>query len=144
MIAVVDHETYLKSLARLEEKEKSNKIAFENGKAFMALYKETIQKAKDENKQIFLLFALSGCDGCNVIKYVINNDKQVKNYLDKYLILNCDVSTTRTNLAEKYNLYSYPAYFIIDGNEKIFKQKIGCSVLGGAEKNFINWLISKV
>ena len=139
---MIDHETYLKSLAKLEEKEKANKIAFENGKIFTALYDETIKKATDENKQIFLLFTLSGCDGCNVIKYIIDNNQQVKNYLDKYLILNCDVSTTRTNLVQKYNVYSYPAYFIIDSNSKIVKQKIGCSVLGGPETHFINWLIS--
>lgn len=139
---MIDHDTYLKSLAKLEEKEKANKIAFENGQVFSKEYKDTLQKAKDENKHIFLLFTLSGCDGCNVLKYVIQNDKRIQNYLEKYLFLNCDVSTTRTNLAEKYNLYSYPAYFIIDSNEKIIKKKVGCPVDGGPERHFLNWLIS--
>lgn len=140
---MIEHEIYLKSLAKLEEKEKANKIAFENGQVFAKEYKDILQKAKDENKHIFLLFTLSGCDGCNVLKYVIENDKKIQNYLAKYLFLNCDVSTTKTNLAEKYNLYSYPAYFIIDSNEKILKKKVGCPVSGGPERNFLNWLIAK-
>lgn len=140
---MIDHDTYLKSLAKLEEKEKANKIAFENGQTFAKEYKDTLQKAKDQNKHIFLLFTLSGCDGCNVLKYIIQNDKRVQNYLDKYLLINCDISTTRTNLIEKYNLYSYPAYFIIDSNEKTLKKGIGCTVGGGPERNFLNWLINK-
>jgi thioredoxin-related protein len=140
---MIDQETYAKSLAKLEEKEKANKIAFENGQAFMKLYGETIQKAKNEKRQIFLLFTLSGCDGCNVLKYTIENDKQVQNYMNKYLFLNCDISNTRTNLTEKYNLYSYPACFIIDSNENIVKQRIGCPITGGASRNLIHWMISK-
>lgn len=139
---MIDNETYLKSLAKLEEKEKLHQLAVENGKLFEKEYTDTLKKAKDENKHIFLLFTLSGCDGCNVLKYTIENNKKVKDYLEKYIVLNCDISITKTQLIQKYNLYSYPAYFIIDSNEKVIKKQIGCLVLGGPEHHFINWLIS--
>lgn len=139
---MIDNETYLKSLAKLEEKENLHILATENGKIFEKEYRDILQKAKDENKHIFLLFTLSGCDGCNVLKYTIENNKKVKDYLEKYIVLNCDISITKTQLIQKYNLYSYPAYFIIDSNEKILKKKVGCPVSGGPERNFLNWLIS--
>lgn len=139
---MIDNETYLKSLAKLEEKENLHILATENGKIFEKEYGDILQKAKDENKHIFLLFTLSGCDGCNVLKYTIENNKEVKDHLEKYIVLNCDISITKTQLIQKYNLYSYPAYFIIDSNEKILKKKVGCTVSGGPERNFLNWLTS--
>jgi thiol:disulfide interchange protein len=109
----------------------------------LAQYQETLALAKNNKQHIFLLFYMTGCDGCNIIRYLIDTNTQVQNYLKKYIVLTCDVSNTKTNLVQKYNLYSYPAYFIIDSNEKIIKQKIGLSVDGGPERNFISWLQSK-
>jgi len=140
---MITKEEYDNSVSRLQEKERLNKLYAENGKNFLIQYQDTLQLSKNNKQHIFLLFYMPGCDGCNIIKYLIDNDNQVQNYLKKYMVLMCDVSNTKTNLVQKYNLYSYPAYFIIDSNEKIIKQKIGCSVLGGPERNFINWLISK-
>jgi hypothetical protein len=54
----------------------------------------------------------------------------------------CGVSDTQTSLIQKYNIYSYPTCMIIDSSEKIIKQKIGCKVEGGPDKNFLNWLKS--
>lgn len=140
---MIDQEKYLKSLAKLEEKEKAKQQAVENGKKFLEEYKKSLETSKKEHKKIFLLFYMEGCDGCNVIKYIIDNNKQVQNYLDKYIVVTCNISKTYTNLAQKYNLYSYPAYFIIDGNEKKLKEKIGVTIQGGAERNLINWLNAK-
>lgn len=137
---MIDQETYLTSLNKLQKKEKAKKEAYENGIKFLDEYKKTLEIATKENKKIFLLFHIQGCDGCNVIKYIIDNNQQVKNYLNKYIVLTCDVSTTQTSLIEKYNLYSYPAYFIINGQEKIFKKNIGITIDGGPERNIINWL----
>ena len=140
---MITESIYLESLARLEAKEKVKKEARENGIKFLEQYKAALETAKQEHKKIFLLFYMQGCDGCNVIKYIIENNQQVKNYLNKYIVLMCDISNTNTNLAQKYNLYSYPAYFIIDSNEKILKQKLGVGMDGGPEKNLVHWLNTK-
>ena len=140
---MIDEKTYLESLARIEEKEKLREIAIENGVKFLETYKELLNSAKKEQKHIFLLFHMSGCDGCNVIKYNLENNKQLQNYLNKYIVLTCNVSEIKTDLTQKYNVYSYPACFIIDSNEKILKQKIGITVKNGPEKDLINWLLSK-
>lgn len=137
---MIDNNTYLESLKRLKEKENIKKQSIENGKNFLVKYKETLQKSKTENKKIFLLFYLDKCDGCNVVKYIIDNNKEVQNYLNKYLILTYNASITRTELIEKYNVYTYPTYFIIDSNGKILKKNIGIAVEGGPARNIINWL----
>lgn len=140
---MVTKEEYDNSFSKLQEKDRLNKLYAENGRNFLAQYQETLTLAKNNKQHIFLLFYMTGCDGCNIIRYLIDTNTQVQNYLKKYIVLTCDVSNTKTNLVQKYNLYSYPAYFIIDSNEKIIKQKIGLSVDGGPERNLINWLQSK-
>jgi thiol:disulfide interchange protein len=137
---MVDNNTYLESLERLKAKENIKKQSIENGEKFLAQYKETLEKSKKENKKIFLLFYLEKCDGCNVVKYLIDNNRMVRDCLDKYLVLTCNISKTRTGLVEKYNVYSYPSYFIIDSSQKILKKNTGISVEGGPEINIINWL----
>lgn len=134
-------EEYEKSLAKLEEREKLSIVAGENGKAFASQYKETIENAKKNNKHIFLFFHMRGCDGCNIVKYLLDNNDQIKEALSKYEVLSCDVSTIKTPLVQKYNVYSYPAYFIVNANdEKVIKQKIGIKVLNGPENDILMWL----
>jgi thioredoxin-related protein len=137
---MITKEEYDISLNKLIEKERLNLLSIENGKKFLDTYKENLEKAKQENKRIFLLFYMKDCDGCKVVKYLIENDKLVQNYLTKYIVLTCEMSDKRISLSQKYNLYSFPAYFIIDANEKIIKQKIGINVNGDVSRNLISWL----
>ena len=138
---MISEEVYLESLEKLKQKEKLNLEAITNGQQFEEAYLETLKKAKNENKKIFLLFYMEGCDGCNVVKYLIDNSKTIKNYLNKYLLLYCDISKTKTGLAQKYNLYSFPAYFIINSNEKIIKKRFGITVMKDPERDFLSWLM---
>jgi thioredoxin-related protein len=137
---MIDENTYLKSLKKLEDKEKLKDLAIQNGYNFLEHYNKALQISKTENKHIFLLFYIPGCDGCNVIKYLIDNDKQIQNYLNKYIILDCDISKTLMRLNHTYNIYSYPTCLIINHQEKILKQKIGITVKDNPASDFINWL----
>lgn len=137
---MITKEDYEKSLAKLEDKEKLSILATENGAAFMTQYREALDKAKHDNGHIFILFYMKGCDGCNVVKYLITNNEDIKVSLSKYQILICDLSTTKTSLVQKYNVYSYPYCIIIDSNEKILKQKTGIKVLKGPENDILDWL----
>lgn len=137
---MITKDQYLASVDRLEKKEKLTQIASENGKQFLDNYKQALLVSKEENKHIFLLFHMPGCDGCNVIKYIIDNNRE--KIEEKYIIMTYNVAEIKSNLNQKYNIYNYPSYFVIDSNEKIIKQKIGITVSGGAENNFFRWLDS--
>lgn len=137
---MITKEDYEKSLAKLEDKEKLSILATENGAAFMIQYRQALEKAKNNNSHIFILFHMRGCDGCNIVKYLLDNNDQIKEALLKYEILSCDISTIKTPLVQKYNVYSYPYYIIIDSNEKILKQKTGIKVLKGPENDILDWL----
>lgn len=137
---MITEEIYLESLEKLREREKSKEDAKENGKKFVALYIDALNKSNAENKHIFLFFYVKGCDGCNVVRYMIQNNQEVKEALKNYIVLQCDVSQTITNLTNQYNLHSYPSYFIINSQEKILKQKVGITVKNGPHKDFLSWL----
>lgn len=137
---MITEEEYLKSLSKLEEREKLSVISTENGKIFTSQYLHSIEKSRQNNTNIFILFYMKGCDACNIIKYIIDNDNNIKEALSKYEILFCDTSNTKTNLVQKYNIYSYPTCLIIDSNEKVIKQKIGIKVMNGPQNDFLVWL----
>lgn len=137
---MITKEEYLKSLSKLEEREKFSILANENGKDFELQYKKTLELIQQNNKQILLLFYMSGCDGCNIIKYLLDNDTSIKEIIyNKYELLMCNITNTKTNLIQKYNIYSYPTCFIIDANEKIVKKKIGIKVINKPENDLLDW-----
>jgi thiol:disulfide interchange protein len=137
---MIKEETYLTSLTKLRDRETLHDNAVEKGKKFLEIYKNSLEESKILNKHIFLLFYVTGCDGCNVVRYLMENNQEIKNILANYIVLQCDVSETVTKLTDKYNLYSYPSYFILDGEEKVIKKKIGIKVKNGPEKDFLDWL----
>ncbi len=137
---MIKKETYLTSLTKLRDRETLHDNAVSNGKKFLQLYKNSLEESKILNKHIFLLFYVTGCDGCNVVRYLMENNQDIKNILANYIVLEYDVSETITKLTDKYNLYSYPSYFILDSEEKVINKKIGISVKNGPENDFLKWL----
>jgi|688.fasta_scaffold00568_61 hypothetical protein len=139
---MITEQEYLKSLTKLQEREKLSLLASENGKKFLEEYKKALETAKKDNKQIFLLFYMVGCDGCNVIKYLLDNNDSIKNILSNYIVLYYNATQTRSSLVQKYNIYSYPACLIINDSEKVIKQKLGIKVFDDPSVDFLAWLNS--
>jgi len=139
---MISEDQYIKSLTKLQEKEKLSLLASENGHKFLEQYKNALDTAKKDNKNIFLLFYMMGCDGCNIVKYLADNNDSVKNALSNYIILYYNVTQTKTPLVQKYNIYSYPTCLIINSTEKIIKQKIGIKVGDDPSVDFLAWLNS--
>lgn len=140
---MISEEDYQKSLAKLETREKLSLLASENGKKFLEEYNNSLAIAKKENKNIFLFFHMNGCDGCNVVKYILDNNDNIKQVLSNYIVLHYNVTETKTNLVQKYNVYSYPACYLVNAEEKVIKQKMGIKVLDGPEKDLSAWLSIK-
>lgn len=139
---MVNEEDYLQSLAKLQNKENLSIVATENGIKFLKDYELALEQSKTNNKKILLCFHMKGCDGCNVVNYILNNNNIIKNILDNYIVLFYSINDTKTKLIQQYNVYSYPACYIINSNEKVLKQKIGIKVLNGPENDILNWLNS--
>jgi thioredoxin-related protein len=129
---MITEQEYLKSLTKLQEREKLSLLASENGKKFLEEYKKALETAKKDNKQIFLLFYMVGCDGCNVIKYLLDNNDSIKNILSNYIVLYYNATQTRSSLVQKYNIDS----------EKVIKQKLGIKVFDDPSVDFLAWLNS--
>lgn len=135
---------YEEALNRLLENNKQRSIAIQKGYEYEILYNKALIKIKEEeNRNIFLLFHMNNCDGCTIMRYLINNSPDIIEALKNFEVISVPVSECRTNLIDKFDVYSFPSYFIIDKDEKRVKFNTGCNVSGkGPEFNFLNWLIS--
>lgn len=132
---------YNKALNELINRQAEKDKAITNASQTQQQYEFVLSEAKKNNRNIFLLFYLDGCSGCTVIKHLVLYHEEINKILDEnYEVLLINMTTNKTHLANKYNLYSFPSCFIIDQSEKIIKKNIGCPVVGGVENNFLRWL----
>lgn len=137
-------QAYESALSELENKQKNKELAMINGKQVEIDYFHAIENSKASNKNIFILFYMDGCAGCTVIKYLVEYNEEITKILEDYEILLINMSKTSTQLSNKYNVYNYPSYFIIDSSENILKKNTGCFTKNGADRNLINWLNLKI
>lgn len=131
---------YDDAIQELLEREQKTKQARKRGLEYNDLYNKALIDSHHQNKHIFILFYLDGCSGCYVIKHLMKYNESIKNYLDNYIVLQFDMSVAHSNLTQKYNIYNYPCYMILDHEENIIKKGFGCIVEYGPENYFLNWL----
>ena len=133
-------EQYNASLQELTVSNNRRQKALENGKVIDSKYNDLMVEARSENKYLFVFFYLDGCSGCTVLKYLIQNNPQIIQSLQRYKVLMVNMTETITSMSNKLNIYSYPSYFILDPDGNVIKKDAGCDVNNGAENNFLNWL----
>ena len=129
---------YLDSLEEVKKVQLQRNIAVENGKVLQAEYDYKLAKIKTNDGKIFILFTMEGCSACSVVKYITTYDNDIVNELSTYEIIK--VENAQTQLTEKYNIYSYPTYFVIDKDENVLKRSMGCNALTDPAKHFLLWL----
>ena len=72
-----------------------------------------LDRAKAENKPIYLLFSATWCGPCKTYKNTVLNDAQVKRSLDNDVIfVSADIDRDKA-LARKYNVSGVPTGFFI-------------------------------
>lgn len=132
-------ETALKVLR--EQNEERNR-AFNKAREIEESYNKALFNIKQNGKKLFILFHLDGCYGCTVMNYIVQyNEAIVQELENNYEVLIAEMSGVQSHLVDKYNLYSFPTYIVIDNNEHILKQNYGCYIQGaGVEYNFLQWL----
>ena len=96
-------------------------------------YETGLVQARTENKKIILMFTLSACHVCKMMKEDIYTQKKVMDYVEKYLVpieLNLDFDDK-----EGFAVYGTPTFYFLDSNGKqIGDVKVGGSTLDGFMK----------
>ena len=90
-------------------------------------WKEILAQAKRENKLIFLDAYATWCGPCKYLQKEVFTDKEVGNYFNsKFINVKIDMEAGEgIELAELYNVASYPTLFFINGNGEVVHKYIG-------------------
>lgn len=85
---------------------------------FKGTFQEALEKAKTENKPIFLDLYATWCGPCKKLKKTTFKDDEVGAYFNSHFInLAIDGETPEgKKLMQKYDARSYPSLFILDSN----------------------------
>lgn len=94
---------------------------------FKGTFQEALEKAKAENKPIFLDIYATWCGPCKMLKKHTFSDKEVGNYYNaNYINIAIDGETKEgRELANKYGIQGYPTLIILDNKGKQLSKQVG-------------------
>lgn len=90
---------------------------------------EAIERAKAENKMVFIDFYTSWCLPCKLMDEDVFTDKEFGEYMNKHFIsikINAEVGNG-PNLAALYQVKSYPTLLFLDLNGRVKSRKDGAA-----------------
>ncbi|KXX67197.1 DUF255 domain-containing protein [Flammeovirga sp. SJP92] len=81
---------------------------------------DAFQKAKKENKDVFITVYTTYCESCNMMQEEIFNEKKVGSYYNQnYVSLLIDADSKEgKKLVNEYKLHDYPSFLFIDQNNQ--------------------------
>ncbi|MDT0677957.1 thioredoxin family protein [Autumnicola musiva] len=93
-------------------------ISFSQGTKFSKVdLDQAINKAKEENKYIFIDFYTNWCAPCKLMDRDVFPQEQVGNYFnEKFVSIKVNAEKEGVDLAKKYNIKAYPTFVILDEN----------------------------
>ncbi|MFH6959505.1 thioredoxin family protein [Flavobacterium aquidurense] len=94
---------------------------------FNGTIQEALEKAKKENKPIFLDIYATWCGPCKMLKKNTFSDKEVGDYYNTNFINIAIDSETKEGreLVDKYRIEGYPTLLILDKNGKQIAKQLG-------------------
>lgn len=94
---------------------------------FKGTFQKALQKAKEENKPIFLDMYTTWCGPCKLLKRKTFLDKEVGDYFnERFINITVDAETTiGQELSGKYNIEGYPTLLILDKEGNKLAKQIG-------------------
>ena len=96
-------------------------------------YESALTQAKEEKKIVMIMFTLTECHVCKVMKKSVYTDPEVMAYVEKYFIpveLNLDIDDK-----EGFAVFGTPTfYFLTSEGKQIGDMKVGGSTLEGFKK----------
>ena len=92
-------------------------VLFANGLQFEHNFDKALQKAKEQNKEVMMIYSAVWCPECEYMKEVVLKDKEVSSYVQKrYIVLVLDIQ--KDKLPKEYKYIGIPTFFFIDKNKK--------------------------
>ena len=102
---------------------------FANTLTFEHDFTQAQKKAKQEHKQVMMMYSAVWCPECNYMKEVVFKNPDVVSYIQKhYVVLTLDVQ--KDTLPEGFDYPGIPVFFFLDDKAKE-KDKI----IGGSKAN---------
>ncbi len=98
------------------------------GIEFIHDFDVALQKAKLENKLIFIDFYTSWCAPCKVLDKEVFSQEKAGEFFNSNFInckIQCDDKGLGVVLGEKYKVVAYPTLMFVDGNGKMVHSKAG-------------------
>lgn len=94
---------------------------------FKGTFQEALQRAKSENKPLFLDFYATWCGPCKQLKKHTFSDKEVGEYYNaNFINIAIDGETKEgRELVNKYKIRSYPTLLILDPNGNKLTSHVG-------------------
>jgi hypothetical protein len=91
-----------------------------------------VQRAKQENKNILLIFSVDSCEFCNILE----NDLKLFN-LDNYVVCIFN-ATNNMEVAKSFGVILFPTSFIISVEKN--KEKILSTHVGYSQNKYKQWI----
>lgn len=111
---------------------KNPKVDFKENPAdgiqfFKGTFQEALEKAKTENKPIFLDIYATWCGPCKMLKKHTFSDREVGDYYNaNYINIAVDGETKEgSELANNYRIQGYPTLLILDKNGNQVAEQVG-------------------
>lgn len=82
-------------------------------------FDKALQKAKNQNKEVMMMYTAVWCPECNYMKDVVFKDKEVVRYIQEhFIVLTLDIQ--KDTLPEGHSYMGIPTFFFIgkDAKEK--------------------------
>jgi thioredoxin-related protein len=87
-------------------------------------FNTALQKAKNQKKEVMMMYSAPWCPECNYMKEVVFKNKEVSEYIQKhFIVLSLDVQ--KDTLPDGFNFPGIPAFFFLDENAKEKNKIIG-------------------
>lgn len=110
------------SFTQAPQKTEADGIVFEN-----ISFQKALQKAKKENKLLFVNVYAVWCGPCKLLKQNTFKSKKVADAVNSHFI-SLDIDAEKgegIDFAQKYEVTAHPLILIIDGNGKVKKRILG-------------------
>ena len=94
---------------------------------FEGSLQEGLEKAKSENKLLFVDCYTTWCGPCKILKQYTFRDANLGDYMkDNYISLAIDMETTEGQvLAKKYGIEAYPTLLFLDKYGRVVNHQVG-------------------
>ena len=87
-------------------------------------YNSAMKKAKEQNKEIFVMVSAPTCPECNYMKKNVFTNDEVKNYINKNFI-SYQFNIDDKNIPEQMQFWGIPRFYLSKDGKNVYKKVMG-------------------